>query len=229
MIGERGDEVRALQEQLNTLGYTNSKGRLIQPDGDFGGGTKYAVRRFQEDSGLPMTGAVDEATRDAIDGAVRQRALGDGPLAPDREADQRPALESRGTERPWHDPMFPNVRDQVRELNRGLGIDSPDVADRVAAALIAEWRVDQARGRIDGVALGQKSAKAEAGEYVFAYSGSPERPNDFVGVRTSEAVQMPVEQSMAKAEEALHRQSIEAQQYAQSQHQANDAPVIAMG
>ncbi len=227
--GDRGDAVGALQEQLSTLGYTNKAGEPLVADKDFGSGTQYAVERFQSDSGLPGTGAVDEATRDAIDGAVRKRALGDGPLAPDREAEQRPATESRATERLWHDPMFPNVRDQVRELNRGLGIDSPEVADRVAAALLAEWRVDQARGRIDGVVLGQKGAKAEAGEYVFAYSGSPERPNDFVGVRTSEAVQTPVEQSMAKAEEALHRQSLEAQQYAQSQQQANAAPVIAMG
>jgi peptidoglycan hydrolase-like protein with peptidoglycan-binding domain len=227
--GDRGDAVGTLQEQLATLGYTNKAGASLVIDKDFGSGTEHAVKQFQTDKALPVTGIADDATRDAIDRSVRERALGSGPIPPDRELDQRPANGGPRVDPSGRDPMFPSVRDQVQELNRGLGIDSPETADRVAAALTAEWRMQGARGSIDGVVLGQKGTSAQPGEYVFAYSGAPERPNDFVGVRTADAVQTPVEKSFARAQEAVRQQGVEAQQYAQSREQANDAPVRSMG
>lgn len=223
--GERGEDVRAFQNSLNAA----RGAQVVEPDGVYGGEMRREVGAFQREHNPPETGVADPTTRDAVDRVVRERGMGPGPIAPDRELDQRPASESRGLDRSGQDPMFPGVRDQVRELNRGLGIDSPETADRVAAALVAEWRTDQARGPIDGVVLGQKGTKAEAGEYVFAYSGSPERPNDFVGVRTAEAVQTPVEQSLAKAQDAVQRQAVEAQQYAQAQQQSADGPRMTMG
>jgi hypothetical protein len=97
----------------------------------------------------------------------------------------------------------------------------------VAAALCAECRANGLT-RVDGVVLGQKGGSAQPGEYVFAYAGSPERPSDWVGVKTAEAVQTPVEQSLAKAETLQRQQAMEAQQVAQAQQQANDAPVRSM-
>ncbi|MGL6289781.1 MAG: XVIPCD domain-containing protein, partial [Silanimonas sp.] len=94
-----------------------------------------------------------------------------------------------------------------------------DASDRVAAALTAEWRANGLTARPDGVVLGQKGTKAESGEYVFAYSGSTERPNDWVGVRTADAVQTPVEPSLAKAETLAREQALEAQQLAQLRQQ----------
>jgi len=66
---------------------------------------------------------------------------------------------------------------------------------------------------------------------MFAYSGAPERPNDFVGVRTLEAVQTPVEQSMARAQEAVLTQAQETLMLAQTQarQQASDGPRVSLG
>ena len=64
---------------------------------------------------------------------------------------------------------------------------------------------------------------------MFAYSGSSERPSDWVGVKTAEAVRTPVEQSLAKAETQQRQLAVEAQQMAQAQQPANDAAVRVMG
>ena len=65
MVGSRGERVRALQEDLNTLGY-NTNG----VDGILGQGTKRAVLAFQHENGLPVTGAADTATLEAVDRAA---------------------------------------------------------------------------------------------------------------------------------------------------------------
>jgi hypothetical protein len=48
-------------------------------------------------------------------------------------------------------------------------------------------------------------------------------------VKTAEAVQTPVEQSLAKAETLQRQQTMEAQQMAQAPQPANDAAVRVMG
>ena len=126
------------------------------------------------------------------------------------------------------DPLFQSLRGHVQTMDRGLGRTPDEASDRVAAALCAECRANGLT-RVDGVVLGQKGSRAEPGEYVFAYSGPADRPHDWLGVKTAEAVQTPVEQSMAKAQEAVQRQALEAQQYAQVQQQAADGPRMTMG
>ena len=97
-----------------------------------------------------------------------------------------------------HDRLYGAMRDHVHAMDRGMGRIPDEASDRVAAALCAECRANGLT-RIDGVVLGQKGSRAEPGEYVFAYSGPADRPHDWVGVKTAEAVQTPVEQSLAKA------------------------------
>jgi len=55
-LHDRNDDVAAAQELLNR------DGALLDPDGDFGGGTETAVREFQTAAGLPVTGVIDAAT-----------------------------------------------------------------------------------------------------------------------------------------------------------------------
>lgn len=55
--GDRGTEVQELQTRLNELGYS-----VGTPDGIFGGMSEEAVKSFQQDNGLEVTGEVDEAT-----------------------------------------------------------------------------------------------------------------------------------------------------------------------
>ncbi len=64
-VGDTGEAVRALQRNLDTLGY--SVGAI---DGIFGRNTRRAVLAFQDESGLPANGVVDAATADAIDEAL---------------------------------------------------------------------------------------------------------------------------------------------------------------
>lgn len=64
--GAKGDEVKKLQEDLITLGYSE----LMEPygvDGSFGKATETAVRTFQKDNGLVVDGSVGRATQAKID------------------------------------------------------------------------------------------------------------------------------------------------------------------
>ena len=62
--GDRGDEVKALQERLNSLGYDCG-----EADGFFGTRTKNAVVRFQTDHQLDPDGVVGRKTWAALDSA----------------------------------------------------------------------------------------------------------------------------------------------------------------
>ncbi|TXH72007.1 MAG: hypothetical protein E6Q88_07205 [Lysobacteraceae bacterium] len=121
---------------------------------------------------------------------------------------------TRAAARP-HDTVFESALAGVYAMDRAMG-RAPDAAsERVAAALAAEWRAQGNSGPIDGVVLGEKTSRAAAGEYVFAYSGSPDRPGDSVAVRTAEAVRTPVEQSLARADEVVRAQNLQTETWRQ--------------
>ena len=60
-LGSRGSRVRETQERLTDLGYNPGPA-----DGIFGNGTRKAVRSFQIERDLPVTGVVDDRTWDAL-------------------------------------------------------------------------------------------------------------------------------------------------------------------
>ena len=104
--------------------------------------------------------------------------------------------------------MFKAPLDQA---DAGRGGQLCDLMWVLAAALYAQCKAC-GMTQIDGVVLGQKGTKAEPGEYVFAYRGQPDRVSDWVSVRTAEAIQTPVEQSVARAQALQREQGLEAQQ-----------------
>lgn len=61
-IGARGDKVRQLQEQLNTIAGSYPALPRIAVDGIYGQNTKNAVKEFQSVFGLPATGITDYLT-----------------------------------------------------------------------------------------------------------------------------------------------------------------------
>lgn len=61
MRGSKGDDVLALQQRLNALGYS-----VGTADGDFGGKTENALLKFQADNGLEQTGIYDSATHELL-------------------------------------------------------------------------------------------------------------------------------------------------------------------
>ena len=64
--GTHGGAVRKLQAMLNRLGQVYPQLPALAEDGDFGERTLEAVMIFQRDFGLPVTGAVNGATWDAL-------------------------------------------------------------------------------------------------------------------------------------------------------------------
>ena len=219
----RDADVEGLQRQLVQAGYSGRNGAALVPDGDYGPNTKHAVEELQRVHGLEVDGKAGPKTMRAL-----ADELENGRPAPKLPEPERAAGRFEDASL-GADPLFRTVRGYVHEMDRGMGRTPDEASDRVAAALTAEWRAQGARGSIDGVVLGQRGTQAAAGEYVFAYSGPSERPTDFGGVRTAEAVQTPVEQSLARAEQLQRQQAVEAQQYAQTQQQASEGPRMTMG
>lgn len=62
--GDKGDDVRAMQRAL--LKWNPKCLPRYGADGDFGSETEKAVKAFQSEDGLPITGVYDEATRKAL-------------------------------------------------------------------------------------------------------------------------------------------------------------------
>lgn len=60
--GSRGDDVRQLQEYLNTVYLAYPQITPVNPTGFFGTNTRQSVIDFQKFAGLPQTGRVDEET-----------------------------------------------------------------------------------------------------------------------------------------------------------------------
>ncbi|MFS8497350.1 MAG: L,D-transpeptidase family protein [Micromonosporaceae bacterium] len=71
-LGDRGDEVRDLQQRLSALGYW-----LGEPDGVFGDATLHAVLAFQTVEGLARDGVVGPRTRRALASASRPQPRSD--------------------------------------------------------------------------------------------------------------------------------------------------------
>jgi hypothetical protein len=61
-VGSSGNDVRTIQQQLNSIASTYSAIPRLKVDGIFGENTRLAVEAFQKIFNLPVTGAVDFAT-----------------------------------------------------------------------------------------------------------------------------------------------------------------------
>lgn len=74
-FGARGDAVVIIQKQLIALGYKGANGKVLNPDGDFGANTEYAVIQFQRKYGLVDDGKVGDKTRTALMGGSTDKFL----------------------------------------------------------------------------------------------------------------------------------------------------------
>jgi peptidoglycan hydrolase-like protein with peptidoglycan-binding domain len=64
--GDRGPDVKALQEELVAQGYAGDKKHPLKPDGDFGSGTALELIKFQKAHHLTPNGVDDVATQQAL-------------------------------------------------------------------------------------------------------------------------------------------------------------------
>ena len=82
--GSKGTDVKALQEFLLQLGYTLPK---YGSDGDFGGETETAIKRFQARAGLAQDGVYGSDTHKALMDAVADHDAGKEPAEPDEPSE----------------------------------------------------------------------------------------------------------------------------------------------
>ena len=74
--------IRSLQSMLRLLQRHAGKPTTVVPDGIFGPETARAVREFQQQNRLPVTGAADLATWNAVVDAAREAHTHHGPAEP---------------------------------------------------------------------------------------------------------------------------------------------------
>ena len=70
--GDKGDSVKKVQKRLKALGYYSGS-----IDGDFGSGTKSAVKAFQKRNGLKESGEVNSATLKKLNSSDAKKAASD--------------------------------------------------------------------------------------------------------------------------------------------------------
>ena len=69
-LGDKGSEVKSLQQKLNKLGYKGADGNSLTEDGQFGNNTDYAVRAFQTDAKIEIDGKAGKGTMNAINSRI---------------------------------------------------------------------------------------------------------------------------------------------------------------
>lgn len=223
--GERGDEVKALQGKLSSLGYQGADGKPLAADGVFGKDTLAAVKQFQSANGLDDDGKVGRKTLAQLDAPAAVRA-GAQPTTPATPAKADPIAPP---------PAPPSLRDpshpeharfgqaleklQVLEQQRvGAGLAplfaNPQETERAAGQLAYESKVTGMR-QIDHVV-----ARPD-GSGLFAVQGTVGDP---ASVRTfvdrTQAVSQPVEASTRQVEDLDKQFGQQAQEQEQAQSRA---------
>ncbi|WP_256488949.1 peptidoglycan-binding domain-containing protein [Dyella lutea] len=162
-----------LQSGLNRFGYTDSDGRPLQVDGDFGAQTRFAVEAFQRDHHLSIDGKVAPRTQGELDAALTHRA----------QSSAAPTNPPLSDPRNPDNPLYRQALAQVQKIDADMGRRSDEHGERLAAALVS---VAKAHGltRIDAVALSDDGSRT-----FVAQETTPVRR--MADVSTAEAVRPP--------------------------------------
>ncbi|WP_295928505.1 peptidoglycan-binding protein [uncultured Xanthomonas sp.] len=192
---ERGPEVKALQERLNQLGYTDAEGRPLRADGTFGDRTQYAVEAFQRDHRLDVDGIAGNDTLRALKTAQAQRRDGaDEPAAPRTGDPTQPLLSDQA--HPQH-AMYRQAVEGLEKLGPAAGFKNREELERAAGALTHDAAVG-GMTRIDRVVLSTKEGGLIA---VQERPGDPAPKRAYV--ERDQAVQQTLEQSTRKLHEDM--------------------------
>jgi peptidoglycan hydrolase-like protein with peptidoglycan-binding domain len=131
--GSRGPTVRTVQQALIDLGYELPRWGA---DGDLGNETAAALRTFQSDAGISLSGEVDQATVLAMDAALVEADAAGGATGPGSTHDGTTVEGSaaEGIQNPrFTDPTLSQVADGRRTL--GPGARGPAVTQTQQALL----------------------------------------------------------------------------------------------
>jgi hypothetical protein len=106
--GSSGNDVRQIQQQINTAARSLAPLPILSVDGQYGRGTERAVVQFQNLVGLTADGVVGTATRTRLRNVAA--AVEAGCLPTNRMREGEPVLSLREEESPWQtDAPFLNA------------------------------------------------------------------------------------------------------------------------
>lgn len=177
--GEKGEDIRRLQDTLNNFGYRDKDGRALKEDGGFGDRTKEAVQAFQQAHGLKADGVVGPQTFDALKRAEQAPLISD-PRHPDNAMFQQAV---KGLEQ-----LGPQTFKNRQELESAAG------------SVVFEAKVSGLK-QIDHVALSAN------GTSLFAVQGAMNDPaHHRVHVDKAQAASQPLGQSTVQLQQETQNQ-----------------------
>ena len=243
---ETGADVRNLQEDLRDLNVQGARNQPLRVNGTFDAATERAVRNFQTQQELPVTGRANADTLERVQDAVerreqqpgplprahpdgRQRERGEQPpLAPGRRASAEEASDERVAQTSTH-PLYGQAEAAVRRLDESMGRQYDNTSACMAGSLACLAKQNGFE-RIDHALLSIQSEQTRAGERVFIVQGDPADPaKRRTQMQTQEAIAVPVEESLQRltALEQAAPQQTQTQQLDQSQQQQASRIVLA--
>ncbi|HZX79970.1 MAG TPA: peptidoglycan-binding protein [Lysobacter sp.] len=183
-MGEKSPAVAAMQRRLFELGYRGADGKPLNPDGDFGANTLFAVKQFQREHGLEGKGMVGPKTTAALDKAGK--ALMSDPAHP-------------------HHKLYAQALEKVREAEKARGLPIGAHSERVAAALVVEC-LREGITRVDRVELNDAKTLARAVQV------SPMRDESGLN-RSTDAISLPQasRQTLGESSEQAHQVAVNVQ------------------
>jgi peptidoglycan hydrolase-like protein with peptidoglycan-binding domain len=172
--GEKGEDIRHLQDTLNKLGYRDQQGRSLKEDGGFGDRTKEALQAYQRAHGLKADGIAGPQTLEALKKSEQAPLLSD-PRHPDNAMFQQ-AL--KGMEK-----LGPQAFKSRQEMENAAGVA---VFEAKASGL----------KQIDHVVLSSN------GTGLFAMQGAPNDPaHHRVHLDKAQAAAEPIEKSTVQVQQ----------------------------
>jgi peptidoglycan hydrolase-like protein with peptidoglycan-binding domain len=192
--GSHGKEVTELQTGLTKLGYTDTHGHSLHPDGDFGPGTKAALQKFQLAHHLMPDGVAGRNTLVALHKTGQSPTLAD-PIHPGHG-------------------VYQQALGAVHRLDAEHGRVPDQRSENLAAALTVAAQAKGMSG-VDHVVLSQEAQRA------FAIQGDLNSPHkSYAHVDITQAVNTSVVQSSVQwqqnAQQAAQAQSAQAMQQTQN-------------
>lgn len=185
--GARGTSVTELQTSLRDLGYRDTSGNELHPDGHFGGNTEHALKNFQREHGLQNDGVAGPRTMQALNEAQAKA------MSPP----ERPAYLT--LDDPAHQAyaMYEQARTEVHKLDQQHGRTPTVQSDQLAGSLTAS-AVASNMSRIDYVALSDDASR------IYGVQGAESSPFKKVAeADVMQGLQTPMSQSSQVANEHL--------------------------
>ncbi|MFC6840506.1 peptidoglycan-binding domain-containing protein [Xanthomonas theicola] len=148
-LGSHGEAVGTLQADLAALGYTDSRGRPLHPDKDFGRDTDAALRAFQHDHGLEQDGIAGPTTLKAVQRQRHGQAI-ESPAS--QSANPAPASsdnDPRNPDNPNH-ALYCELHRRIPDTseNRLLQFTAACHSNRITADNLSTVYLDEANMKI---------------------------------------------------------------------------------